>query len=112
MSYLRYMCLFAYSGVQHILCCVFVFFVLCTLCCRFLWILRLVYPMLPVSLDSSSCVPYVAGFSGFFVLCTLCCWFLWILRLVYPMLPVSLDCPFRYFLTVISCVFLQEFSVR
>jgi hypothetical protein len=30
-SYLRYLCLFAYSGVQHILCCVFVlfFFVLC-----------------------------------------------------------------------------------
>ena len=23
MSYLRYFCLFAYSGVQHILCCVF-----------------------------------------------------------------------------------------
>jgi len=35
MSYLRYLCLFAYSGVQHILCCVF---------------LRLVYPVLPVSL--------------------------------------------------------------
>ena len=93
-------------------------FVLCTLCCQFLWIvrfwlpLRLVYPMLPVSLDCSffitpsSCVPYVASFSGFsvfdypFVLCTLCCQFLWIarfllpLRLVYPMLPVSLDCQF------------------
>jgi hypothetical protein len=25
-SYLRYLCLFAYSGVQHILCCVFVLF--------------------------------------------------------------------------------------
>ena len=38
MSYLRYLCLFAYSGVQHILCCVFVlfFFDLC---------------ILPVSLD-------------------------------------------------------------
>jgi hypothetical protein len=36
MSYLRYLCLFAHSNVQHILCCVF---------------LRLVYPMLPVSLD-------------------------------------------------------------
>ena len=24
MSYLRYLCLFAYNGVQHILCCVFV----------------------------------------------------------------------------------------
>jgi len=38
MSYLRYLCLFACSGVQHILCCVF-------------FCLRLVYPMLPVSLD-------------------------------------------------------------
>jgi hypothetical protein len=38
MSYLRYLCLFVYSGVQHILCCVFV-------------------------LSVSSCVPYVASFS-------------------------------------------------
>jgi hypothetical protein len=38
MSYLPYLCLFAYIDVQHILCCVFVF-------------LRLVYPMLLVSLD-------------------------------------------------------------
>ena len=38
--YLRYVCLFAYSGVQHILRCVFVF-------------LHLVYPALPVSLDCS-----------------------------------------------------------
>jgi hypothetical protein len=39
-SYLRYLCLFAHNGVQHILCCVFVlfFFILCTLCCQFLWI--------------------------------------------------------------------------
>ena len=39
MPYLRYLCLFTHSGVQHILCCVFV-------------------------LISSSCVPYVASFSG------------------------------------------------
>jgi hypothetical protein len=39
MSHLRYFFMFAYSGVQHILCCVF-----CFLC------LRLVYRMLPVSL--------------------------------------------------------------
>jgi hypothetical protein len=101
-------------------------YVLCTQCCRFLWIvclrlmscvpnvtnfsgllvfvLCLVYPMLPVSLDCLSS-PYV--------LCTKCCQFLWIvclrlmscvpnvasfsglfvfaLCLVYPMLPVSLD---------------------
>jgi len=37
-SYLRYVCLFAYSGAQRILCCGF-------------FILRLVYPTLPVSLD-------------------------------------------------------------
>ena len=108
-------------------------FVLCTLCCQFLWIvcfwlpLRLVYPMLPVSLDCpfmitpSSCVPYVASFSGLsifdypFVLCTLCCQFLWIvhfwlpIRLVYPMLPVSLDCPFL--ITPSSCVpYVASFS--
>ena len=40
MSYLRYLCLLAYSGVQHILCYVFVLF-----------FLRVVYPMLSVSLD-------------------------------------------------------------
>jgi hypothetical protein len=38
MSYLRYLCLFSHSGVQHILCCVFVF-------------VCLVYHVLPVSLD-------------------------------------------------------------
>jgi hypothetical protein len=37
MSYLRYLCLFVYSGVLHILCCGFV---LCTLCCQVLWIVH------------------------------------------------------------------------
>ena len=46
MSYLRYLCLFAHTGVQHILCCVF---------------LRLVYPMLPVSLG----FPFLIAFSVF-----------------------------------------------
>ena len=36
MSYLRYSCMFAHSGVQHILCCVFVLFF---------------FVVLPVSLD-------------------------------------------------------------
>jgi hypothetical protein len=69
MSYLRYLRLFVYSGVQHTLCCVFVVF-----------FCRLVYPMFLVSLDCLfcfialrysltficpvSCVPYVASFSG------------------------------------------------
>ena len=47
MSYLRYMCLFAHSGIQHILCCVFVliFFVLCTLYCQFLWFVLFLLPL-------------------------------------------------------------------
>ena len=49
MSYLRYLCLFSYSGVQHILCC-FCFIYL-----------DLVYPMLPVSLDC----PYLIAPSVF-----------------------------------------------
>jgi hypothetical protein len=89
-------------------------FVLCALCCQFLWIvrfllpLRLVYPMLPASLDCqflitpSSCVPYVASFSGLSVL-------ILPLRLVYPMLPVSLDCSFL--ITPSSCVpYVASFS--
>ena len=40
MFYLRYLCLFVYSGVQHILSCVFCFV-----------FIRIVYPMLSVSLD-------------------------------------------------------------
>jgi len=37
-SYLRYLFLFGYGGLQHMLFCVFAlfFFVLCTLCCQFL----------------------------------------------------------------------------
>ena len=40
--FLRYLSLFAQSGVQHILCCVFVLFlfILCDLCCQFLWIVH------------------------------------------------------------------------
>jgi len=47
MSYLRYLCLFAHSGVQHISCCVFVLFflVLCTPCRHFLWIIHFWLPL-------------------------------------------------------------------
>jgi len=47
MSYLRCLCLFTCSGVQHILYCVFVlfFFVLCTLCCQFLCIVHFWFPL-------------------------------------------------------------------
>jgi hypothetical protein len=40
MSYLRYLCLFVHTGVQHILCCIFLLFLLVL------------------------CTPYVASFSG------------------------------------------------
>jgi hypothetical protein len=48
MFYLHYLCLISHSGVQHILCCVFVLFsvVLCTLCYQFLWIIHLWLPFL------------------------------------------------------------------
>ena len=47
MSYLRNTCLFAYSGAQHILCCVVILFVfiLCAVCYRFLWIVRFWLPL-------------------------------------------------------------------
>ena len=43
MSYLRYLCLAAQSGVQHIFGGVFglFFFILCDLCCQFLRIVNL-----------------------------------------------------------------------
>jgi len=47
MSYLRYLCLFVYRGVQHILCCVFSFVFLVFVFC-------LVYLMLHVSVDCHS----------------------------------------------------------
>ena len=47
LSYLRYLCLLTYSGVQHTLCCVFALFVfvLYTLCCQFLWIVHFWLPV-------------------------------------------------------------------
>ena len=48
MSFFRLdLCLFSYSGVQHILCCVFAvfFFVLCTLCRQFPWIVHFWFPL-------------------------------------------------------------------
>jgi len=67
MSYLRYLSLLSYSGIQQILHCVdFFFFVLCTyptLCCQFLWIINFWLP-LRNSLTFMCPVPYVASFSG------------------------------------------------
>ena len=60
MSCLRYMCLFTYSGVQHILCCVcFVF-------------LRIVYPMSTVALDCPFLIA-TSVFSNPYLTCLLNC---------------------------------------
>ena len=56
MSYLRYLCLFTYSGVQHTLYCV-VFLFAC---------LRLVYHILPVFLDCPFFIPS-SVFSGVYL---------------------------------------------
>jgi hypothetical protein len=72
------LCLFVYSGVQHILCCVCLCIMVSnTYCVVFCFVcLRLVvYPMLSVSLDCFcfvclrlvSCVPYVVSFSGLYI---------------------------------------------
>jgi hypothetical protein len=58
MPYLRYLCLLAYSGVQHISGCVAFCFVF----------LRLVYPMLPVSLDCSFAIA-LSVFSDVYLTC-------------------------------------------
>ena len=70
-------------------------YVLCTQCCRFIWI---------VCLRLMSCVPNVASFSGLFVF-ALC--------LVYPKLPVFLDCLCSpYVLCTQCCQFLWIVCLR
>ena len=123
--------------------------VLCTLCCQFLWIVLfycsfgilqhlfvmcLVYPMLPASLDCPcllprryyltcicpvSCVPYGASFSGlsFFITpsvfsniylscvsCTLCCQFLWIV------LFITISVFSNMYLSCVLCTLCASFS--
>ena len=108
-------CLFLLFIFPCCVFCVLLFFVLCVQCCQCLWIvhcwlplqysLRLVWPLLPVSLDcplliapsvfSSSCVVNVASVSGLsivdcpfcflFVLCGQCCQCLWIVHCWLPL---------------------------
>ena len=110
-------CVFLGILESNTYCVVFLFcfpVILCTLCCQFLWIVfvlfscHLVYPMLSVSLDCfrfafrSSCVPYVASFSGSFsfcfpvILCTLCCQFLWIVFVLFVFVSSTLCCQFLW----------------
>ena len=59
MSYIRYVCLSVYNGIQHILCYVFALFfvVLCTVCCQFIWIVHFILP-LRYSLRSMNCIAF------------------------------------------------------
>jgi hypothetical protein len=126
MSYLCYLCLFTYSGVQPIVLCLFCFSSSCVPYFTTFSVLslRLVFPISPLSLYCpfvlcslfhhflcivpSSCVPYFTTFS---VLS---------LRLVYPISPLSLYCPFglcslfHHFLCIVpsACVpYFTTFSV-
>ena len=89
-SYLRYLCLYAYSGVQHMLCCVFLLFVG----------------------GRMSNLRYLFLFANSGVLHILCCvfvLFIFVLFLVYSKLAVSLDCPLLIAPSVFSNVYVSFF---
>jgi hypothetical protein len=96
-----------YTSIEKIVCCVFLRLVYSMLpvsldCLRLVYTmlpvsldcLRLVYSMLPVSLD---CLRLVYSMLPVSLDC---------LRLVYSMLPVSLDCPFLITPSVFSNVYI------
>ena len=64
------------------MCCVFVLFVfiLCTLCCQFLWIVVVLFV---------------------FILCTLCCQFLWIVFVLFVFILCTLCCQFLWIVFVL-----------
>ena len=68
MSYLRDLCLFALSGVQHILCCVFCFVFLRLV--SYVWWCRthILLIFCFAYLRLVSCVPNAVSFSGLFIL--------------------------------------------
>ena len=98
--------LFVFVCVQYKLCCVFLRLVYLMLpvsldCFCFVF-LRLVYPMLPVSLD---CFCFVFLRLVYPMLpVSLDCFCFVFLRLVYLMLPVSLDCPFEHLFNAQKCI--------
>ena len=65
----------------------------------FIFVLCLVYPALPVSLDCPFLIVPSVSLTFIFVLC-----------LVYPALPVSLDCPFLIAPSVFSNVYFRPVS--
>jgi hypothetical protein len=115
-SYLRYLCLFVYSGVQHILCCVFVFLRLVypilpvTMGCFCFVFLRLVYPILPVTMG---CFCFVFLRLVYPILTvTMGCFCFVFLRLVYPILPVTMGCPFLITPSVFYNVFTSSDALK
>ena len=132
MSYMSYVCLCAYSGVQHILRCDFVlfFFVLCTLCCQCLFFCFLcllayggVWHVLPTWVtwwvyykrqELLTLREHLGSFTVFYwvrvphLLSFLL--FVFVLCPVHLMLPVSLDCPFLICRSVFSDVYCLSFS--
>jgi hypothetical protein len=90
---------------------VYLSWILCILCCQFLWIVHLWLPLWYslTSIFPLSRVPYVTSFSGLYIFdCPFgILWRLFVLSLVYPMLPVSLDCPFVISPLVFSDVYLS-----
>ena len=116
--YLRYLCLFTHSGVQHILCCVFVLlvFVLCTVCCHV--ILDFPFFVAPsgfsnVYIRPVSCVLDVASYSGFSIFdlpLRVSLTYIFALCLVYLLLPVTLDFPFLIAPSVFSNVYIRPVS--
>ena len=85
------------ARVIHVICVCLCIVVSSTYCVVFLLCL------------SSSCVPYVASFSGLYIFdCPFGILYrLFVLCLVYPMLPVSLDCTFLIAPSVFSNVYLS-----
>jgi len=101
MLYLHYLCLFTYSGIQHIFCLYFVWsvFVLCLVLC--------VTNAASVSgLPLWFSLPFIGNSSnGFRCRKGFCFGFL---RLVYHMLPVSLDYPFLIAPSIFSNLYLPH----
>ena len=62
LSYLRYLCLFAYSGVQHILCCVF-----CFVCLRLEFFVWWFPTHIVLCFFYFVCLRLVSSFSGLFI---------------------------------------------
>ena len=101
MSCLRCLCLFAHSGVQRMLCCVFVlfFYILCTLYCQFLWNVNFWFVFsnacicLCVAVSNVCCVVFLLCFSSS---CFLCSQFSWNVHFFFIVPSVFFNVYFLY----------------